>query len=76
MNKGDQIYCYRVPDEIFCIGSFQKEIGDTGLIEFIDLVTGQFRLTTIQKIVEDPTRQQLASVGRRLTIKNRKKPKK
>lgn len=60
---GQHVYCLRYPDDVLCCGnivSLHKTPADE-FITFIDEITGQYRISLLEKIIDDPTKKQIMS---------------
>ena len=71
---GDFIYCFRIPDKALSRGkiTYLFKTPDGDIAEFIDEITGQFRATFLQEIIENPTRSQINSANNKIASKIRR----
>ena len=75
---GQHIYCLRYPDHILCRGPIRHlfKTKTHEFAEFIDEITGQFRITLLADIILEPTRKQINSANSRIATKIKKYEKK
>ncbi len=71
---GDFIYCFRYPDKVLCRGFIKKlfDVEGNQFAEFVDEITGQFRISLLSEIIENPTRSQINSANSKIAFKVRK----
>ena len=73
---GQNIYCYRYPDKQIAKGTIIRLFSNTDdFAEFIDEVSGQFRATLLEDIIDNPTRAQISSINTKISWKKRDKKK-
>ena len=71
-NSGDVVYCHRYPDKSLARGRIIRFFScQQDFAEIIDDVSGQFRATLLEDIIDDPSRSQIASVNSKITWKKR-----
>lgn len=60
---GQHVYCLRYPDDVLCCGNIVSlhKTPANEFITFIDEITGQYRISLLEKIIDDPTKKQIMS---------------
>ena len=75
-NRGDNVYCYRFPDDLLSHGEikyFHEKTEEGPAFTFLCDVTGSFRMALIKNIIDDPTKQQKSKINGAIVRKIRRK---
>jgi len=82
-SRGDEIYCYRHPDDLLSHGVimwFYEETTDGPAFTFMCSVTGSYRMALMKGIIVNPTKQQRSKINngivRKIKISNQNPKKK
>ena len=65
---GQHVYCLRYPDKVLCCGNITDlHKTETDLFfTFIDDITGQFRISLLEDIIQDTTKKQIMNTQNRI----------
>ena len=68
---GQFIYCFRHPDKLLARGEIKVllKTKEGEFAEFVDEITGQFRITLIDDIIIEPSRRQINSANSKISTK-------
>ena len=66
LKRGDTVFCFRYPDKLLSRGEikwFHEKTEEGPAFTFLDEVSGSFRLSLIDDVIAEPTKQQKANIN-------------
>ena len=72
--RGQEVYCYRFPDQLLSHGAihvFHTETSEGPGITFMCSVTGSYRMALMENIIDNPTKQQKSKISNAVVRKIR-----